>query len=93
MDKVIDIVFEEDKHRVVAYDRDMEIGEATFSSSEKIWIIDHTLVDESYKGQGIGQRLIEKIVGVARERKVKIIPLCPYARLQFEREVSYRDLL
>ncbi|MCV2983426.1 GNAT family N-acetyltransferase, partial [Escherichia coli] len=40
-------------------------------------IIEHTDVDESLKGQGIGKRLVAKVVEKMRREKRKIIPLCP----------------
>ena len=54
----------------------IRVAEMTFSQagSDKI-IIDHTEVDESLKGKGIGYRLVEEAVYYARENQIKIIPL------------------
>ncbi|OYD45233.1 GNAT family N-acetyltransferase [Sphingobacterium cellulitidis] len=71
-----------------------QIGEMTYSKAGpgKI-IIDHTEVDSEEKGKGIGSVLLEKAVDYARENNVKILPLCPFAKAQFDRDVNIRDVL
>ncbi|MFV2647401.1 GNAT family N-acetyltransferase [Escherichia coli] len=51
-------------------------------------IIEHTDVDESLKGQGIGKRLVAKVVEKMRREKRKIIPLCPFAKHEFDKTVT-----
>lgn len=90
---MINIVHEPENHRAAAYDGAKNIGESTYSKSEKFWIIDHTLVEPGYEGQGIASKLVAEIVNQAREAKVKIMPLCPYAKREFEKRPEYRDVL
>lgn len=90
---MIEIIFDEENKRAVACDEGVEIGTSTFSLSSQFWIIDHTEVDEAYKGQQIGQRLVAAIVKEARAAKVKIIPLCPFAKREFETKEEYADML
>lgn len=85
--------FENDKNRAVAYNGDKEVGECTFSPSDNVWIIDHTFVDSEYGGQGIARELVAKVVERAREANKKIIPLCSYAKKEFDIREEYRDLL
>lgn len=89
---MVKIIFEADKNRAAAYDGDKEIGECTFSKSEKIWIIDHTLVDENYRGQNIAAQLVDAVVEEARKAEVKILPLCPYAKRRFGEDEKYADV-
>jgi predicted GNAT family acetyltransferase len=56
-------------------------------------IIDHTFVDDSLKGQGIGYRLIEAVVDFARVNGLKIIPLCPFANAVFQKRNEYSDVM
>lgn len=56
-------------------------------------LIDHTEVDESLKGQGIGRQLLDRVVGLAREKQVLIWPVCPFAKATMEKEAQYRDVL
>lgn len=56
-------------------------------------IIDHTEVDESLKGQGVGYELVEAAVEYARENNIKIMPLCPFAAAVFKKREAYKDVL
>ena len=55
--------------------------------------IDHTLVDEKLRGLGVARKLLDAAVAWARETKTKVIATCPYARAQFEKDASIRDVL
>ena len=58
-----------------------QIAEIVFvPTGENLAIIEHTDVDESLKGQGIGKQLVAKVVEKMRREKRKIIPLCPFAK-------------
>lgn len=56
-------------------------------------IIDHTEVDESLKGQGIGYSLVQAAVNYARDKQIKILPLCPFAAAVFKKKSDYSDVL
>lgn len=90
---MIKIQYEEDKNRAAAYDGETEIGESAYSPSEDMWIIDHTLVDATYGGKGIAGKLVAKLVEKAREKDVKILPRCTFAKREFEKNAAYRDIL
>ncbi|NNE31661.1 MAG: N-acetyltransferase [Winogradskyella sp.] len=68
-------------------------GLMTYSraGNDKI-IIDHTEVDESLKGQGIGYKLVEEAVTYARQNNLKIMPLCPFANAVFRKRSEYNDV-
>lgn len=69
-------------------------AEMTYSYAGKDkFIIDHTEVDESLKGQGVGYQLVEAAVTYAREQHLKIIPLCPFASAVFKKKPQYQDIL
>lgn len=70
------------------------LAEMTYSrTSDALIIIDHTEVDPSLAGQGIGRRLLAALVDWARESNTKVIPLCPFAKAQFGKDASLRDVL
>lgn len=81
------------KGTFVASEDGVQIGEMTYSKvgSDKI-IIDHTEVDESQKGKGVGKILLTKAVDYARDNNVKILPLCPFAKAMFDKDVDIRDV-
>lgn len=90
---MIEVRFENERDRAAAYDDGELIGECTFFRSADICTIDHTYVDNKYRGQGVAQRLVKIIVDEARVRKNKIIPLCSFAKREFDRITEYRELL
>jgi len=57
-------------------------------------IIDHTEVNEVFKGQGVGYKLVEAAVSFSRELGIKIKPLCPFAHAVFKKKAqAYADVL
>lgn len=83
----------ESKGQFVLLDTDKQIGIMTYSvaGTDKI-IIDHTEVDPAYKGQGLGEKLVMAGVDFAREQKIKILPLCPYAKSIFAKKEDIQDV-
>ncbi|MCA5004894.1 GNAT family N-acetyltransferase [Sphingobacterium bovistauri] len=77
-----------------AIEDDKRIGEMTYSKAgtDKI-IIDHTEVDENQKGKGVGRILLFKVVDFARDNNIKIVPLCPFAKSIFDKDIDIRDVL
>lgn len=66
--------------------------EYTWAGDDK-FIIEHTMVSEELKGQGVGRQLLDRAVAFAREKSVKIMPLCPFAKSVFDKDPSIRDVL
>lgn len=56
-------------------------------------IIDHTEVEPEFNGKGVGKKLLYKIVEMAREKNLKILPLCPFANAMFKKLEDIRDVL
>lgn len=56
-------------------------------------IVDHTDVNETLKGKGIGKQMVAKAVEFAREKSIKVTPLCPFARSVFDKVNVYNDVL
>lgn len=53
----------------------------------------HTEVPPSHEGQGIGTRLIEAGLAAARQRGLKVIPICPFFARYMARNEATHDLL
>ena len=68
-------------------------GELTYSRMSPTKIIaDHTGVDDSLRGTGVGRALVEKLVADARNEGFTIVPLCPFVRAQYKRHPEWSDV-
>ena len=83
-----------DESYFAAFDEDKVAGRIFYTSAgEKKMILDHTEVDINYRGKGIGNKILNKIVEYVRENDIKIIPLCPFAKSVFDKDKSIGDVL
>jgi predicted GNAT family acetyltransferase len=48
--------------------------------------IEYVEVDPDLRGTGLGLQLVEKAVAFARENKLKVVPICSYARAVIQRD-------
>lgn len=70
------------------------LAEMTFvHTGDNLIIIDHTHVSEQLNGQGVGKLLLKELVDWTRRENKKIIPLCPYAKAQMEKNKEYHDMI
>ena len=69
-------------------------GLMTYSwAGDDKFIIDHTEVDKAYGGKGLGKDLVKAGVEYAREKNVKVIPLCPFAKKVIAKTPEFQDVL
>ena len=82
-----------EKHRF-----EIDLGAGSFAIAEytlpagKI-MFTHTEVPPDHEGQGIGTVLIEHALGAARERGLKVIPICPFFAAYMKKHAEVQDLL
>ena len=70
-----------------------QVAEIVFvPTGDHLSIIEHTDVDPSLKGQGVGKQLVAKVVEKMRQEQRKIIPLCPFAKHEFDNTREYDDI-
>ena len=75
-------------------DGDNSAGEMKYTwAGPTMFIIDSTHVADAYRGQNVGRTLLDAVVAFAREKNLKVIPLCPFAKAQFDKDASLRDVL
>jgi predicted GNAT family acetyltransferase len=92
----MDILQKDDGKKGAFY---IQEGDAVLAEMTYVWagtskfIIDHTEVSETLGGKGIGKQLVHKAVEFAREKHVKIMPLCPFAKAVFDKVEAYSDVL
>ena len=71
-----------------------EAGRMTYSwAGNDKFIIDHTEVNPDFKGKNVGLQLVMAAVDFAREKNLKIIPLCPFAKSVIDKKEEIRDVL
>ena len=70
------------------------VAEMTYvRNAEDEITIDHTEVDESLQGQGIGEKLVAEGVKFARENHLKITVTCPYVKKVMDETPEFQDVL
>lgn len=79
---------------VEALEGTIPTGKMTFTwAGETKLIIDHTEVGTDFGGKGVGKKMLMNLVEYAREKDVKILPLCPFAAAMFKKDESITDVL
>ena len=82
-----------EKHRFEA-----DLGDGTFAIAEytlpegKI-VFTHTEVPPAHEGQGIGTALVRFALATARERRLQVIPICPFFAAYIKKYSGEQDLL
>lgn len=72
----------------------VRLAEMTYSrAGADLVIIDHTEVNDALRGLGVARRLLDRAVAWARETHTRVMATCPYAKAQFEKDPSIRDVL
>jgi predicted GNAT family acetyltransferase len=86
---------EKAEHGAFFWEKDgAHIAEMTYQrNGPDLVTIDHTKVDDSLRGQGAGRKLLDAAVAWARSTKTRVRATCPYAKSQFEKDASIRDVL
>lgn len=85
-------------HGVTDTGRSFELHEngarafADYSQQEGRLIVPHVEAAHALRGTGAAGRLMEGVVDAARQRGLKIVPLCPYADAWMRRHPETADL-
>lgn len=71
------------------------LGQMVFSKAgDSLIIIEHTDVSDELRGTGAGKKLLAATVDYARKNKLKIVPVCPFAKALMEKNPEeYADVL
>ena len=74
-----------EKHRIYVIEGDEEVGEVTFPERDGVSVINHTYVDDRYRGQGIASELVRRAVEEIESRGGRVEATCSYAQLWLAR--------
>ncbi len=58
-----------------------------------IMVFESTYTPEEYRGKGLAAKVTEKAIEYAREKKLKVRPVCSYSARFFEQHPEDKDLL
>ncbi len=89
---MVDIKFILEEKRAVAFDDGKEIGEATFVDHNGTWIVNHTYVNNTYRGQGIANKLVDMVYENALKNNKKLGATCSYAVRIYSQDDKYKDI-
>jgi uncharacterized protein len=70
---------------VLLFSDSVKAGEMAISVEDGRLTVYHTEVYPQFEGKGFAKLLLEQLVGYAKEKDLKIVPLCPYVNAQFHR--------
>lgn len=69
-------------------------GKMTFTNvTPRQRSVDHTFVDETLGGTGAGKALATRMVEMAREDGVYLIPICPFFRATAKKHPEWHDVV
>lgn len=84
------IVADNTNGQVLAYDGEEQVGQLNFTFKGQVMSIDHTHAFK--KGMGIGTLLVEAANEYAINHKLKVLPICSYAYVWYQRHPQYKDI-
>jgi predicted GNAT family acetyltransferase len=87
------IVDNPEKHRFETDLKDGSFAIAEYTLPEGKIVFTHTEVPTAHEGQGIGSALIRFALRSARERGLKVIPICPFFAAYIKKHAEEQDLL
>lgn len=92
---IIQIEHESDAERGAFYfeKQGTRLAEMTYTrAAPDLIIVDHTFTHEALRGLGVARKLLDALVAWARQTHTRVMATCPYARGQFDKDASIRDV-
>ncbi|MBR4229835.1 MAG: N-acetyltransferase [Bacteroidales bacterium] len=83
--KEITMEYITEKNRIYVVENGVEAGEVTFPERDGAYVINHTYVDDRYRGQGIASELVRRAVEEIEHRGGRVEATCSYAQLWLAR--------
>jgi uncharacterized protein len=81
------------KHRFEADLGDGSLAIAEYRLHDGEIVFTHTKVPSAHEGEGIGSALIRFALASARERGLRVVPICPFFRAYINTHAEVQDLL
>jgi predicted GNAT family acetyltransferase len=71
---------------------DGKLAYADYRIEDDVMVIPYVYADPALRGRGTAGRLMTGVLDAARERGLKVEPICGYAAAFLQRHAEYRDL-
>ncbi|MGC4013506.1 MAG: GNAT family N-acetyltransferase [Luteolibacter sp.] len=72
---------------------DGKLAFADYQVRDGVLVLPHVEADPALRGRGTAGRLMEGVLAIARERGLRVMPVCGYAAAWIQRHPEHRDLL
>jgi Predicted acetyltransferase len=76
-------ISEKGKGEFYIQEEEDKIGEMIIGISGSDLTVYHTEVIPGYEGKGLAQKMLDAMVAYARNKNLKVIPLCPFVHSWF----------
>jgi len=78
---------------VQLFSNNVQAGKMNIAITDGKLTVYHTEVSPEFEGRGFAKLLLNQLVNYAKEKDLKIIPLCAYVNAQFRRHpAEYADV-
>ena len=74
-----------ERNRIYAVEGGEEVAEVTFPQRDDVYVINHTYVDDRFRGKGIASELVRRAVEEIERRGGHVEATCSYAQLWLAR--------
>lgn len=81
------------ENEIYLIENNKNVGKVVFIRDNDEIRITQTIVNPEFRGQGIAGKLMQLVVEKAKEKGLKIIPICSYAISYFAKNSQYSYLL
>ena len=71
---------------------DKKLSKLDYIQDDKNFVITHVGVDPSLRGQGVAGKIVEVGLKYAKEKSLRVIPMCSYAAAYIRRHPEYAEL-
>jgi uncharacterized protein len=73
---------------------DEVVGELTYATTQdNQMLIEHTRINEDYRGGDLGYELVHKAIDFARTHGYTVAPICQFAKAIIEKKPEFKDVL
>lgn len=89
----ITVALKNEKKRYEAAVDGQPAGFITYEPQGDVLDLQHTEIDSSYEGKGVGTEMVKQTLDLIRSIGKKVKPSCPFVKKFIDENAEYQDLL